>query len=62
MEDFRILNVNDLKALCRCFESDRPKPFENTLQASINCLIWNQNGDALMTGYGHMLNTLSNDF
>ena len=61
MKDLRILNVNDLKALSRCFESDHPQPFENTLQMSLDCLICNRNENALKTGHGLMLKTLSTD-
>ena len=40
MEDLRILNMDDLKALfCRCIESNHPKPFENTNANVLNCLI-----------------------
>ena len=62
MKDLRKLNVNYLKALCIYFESDHPKAFENTLQMSINCLIWKRNEDALKTGYGLMLKIFSNNF
>ena len=50
MENLRLLDGNDLKTLCRCFETDQPKHFENTLQMSLYCLIWNRNEDALKTG------------
>ena len=48
MIDLRILNVNDLKALCRCFESDRLNSF---------C-----KHPASVQFYGLLLRTLSNNF
>ena len=47
-------NVTNLKDLLR--------RFENTLQMSLYCLIWNGNEDALKTGYGLMLKTPSANF
>ena len=58
MKNIEIFNGNDLKALCKCFEIDHPKVFENTMQMSLNCLISNRNEDPLETMYGLMLKSL----